>query len=75
MVREMTDGQISICMGVFALLLQGVNIWTSLSIRAAILESERRQSREVDEKLEAYALEQICKLRHEREITRRSAAA
>lgn len=70
----MTDGQVSILVSVFALLLQGVNVVMGVWIRNAILESEKRQSREVDEKLDRYALEQICKLRHERSAGNKVAA-
>ncbi|MFN3326738.1 MAG: hypothetical protein ACK5AZ_24860 [Bryobacteraceae bacterium] len=68
----MTEGQITVAIAIAGLVCQAVNAWFYLRIRHAILESEQRMAKAMDARLERYATNEACELRHQVAIARRS---
>jgi hypothetical protein len=64
----MTEGQISILIAAAGFICQAAGVIILFTIRTKILESEARQTEAVDRKLRDYALDEVCKLRHEQDF-------
>lgn len=66
----MTEGMIAVAVSLVGMICTGVNVWVSLRLKAALLESKAQVLKEVEDR---YVRKEVCDERHDGRQPRRRA--